>query len=179
MGIFQLIDYVGVDVFQSISETSAHYIKDEDLQDDLLKKMYDKKVLGGQRSDGSQKDGFLKYDRNRPVGVYDIDKEEYKLFDPKGWTGDIDKKLGEYPSGFSPWKNLLMDPKKGDKLSVFFKNLKTSNTLGAKLALAYLKNSKEIGEKLVKTGVAKTSEDVNNVLLNGFYHLYGPINDYI
>jgi 3-hydroxyacyl-CoA dehydrogenase len=179
MGIFQLIDYVGVDVFQSISETSAHYIEDEDLKNDFLKKMYDKKVLGGQRSDGSQKDGFLKYDRNRPVGVYDIDKGEYKLFDPKGWTGDIDKKLGEYPSGFSPWKSLLMDPKKGDKLSVFFKNLKTSNTLGAKLALAYLKNSKEIGEKLVKTGVAKTSEDVNNVLLNGFYHLYGPINDYI
>lgn len=179
MGIFQLIDYVGVDVFQSISETVDHYIEDEDLKNDFLKKMYDKKVLGGQRSDGFQKDGFLKYDKNRPVGVYDIDKGEYKLFDPKGWTGDIDKKLGEYPSGFSTWKNLLMDPKNGDKLSVFFKNLKTSNTLGAKLALAYLKNSKEIGEKLVKTGVAKTSEDVNNVLLNGFYHLYGPINDYI
>jgi len=179
MGIFQLIDYVGVDVFQSISETSAHYIKGEDLTDDLLKRMYDKKVLGGQRSDGSQKDGFLKYDKNRPVGVYNLDNGEYKLFDPKGWTGDIDKKLGDYPSGFSPWKNLLMDPKKGDKLSVFFRNLKASNTLGAELALAYLKNSKEIGQKLVKTGVAKTTEDVNNVLLNGFYHIYGPINDYI
>jgi 3-hydroxyacyl-CoA dehydrogenase len=179
MGIFQLIDYVGVDVFQSISETIDHYIEGEDLKDNLLKKMYDKKVLGGQRSDASQKDGFLKYDKNRPVGVYDIEKGEYKLFDPKGWTGEIDKKLGDYPSGFSPWKNLLIDPKKGDKLSVFFQNLKTSNTLGAKLALAYLKNSKEIGEKLVKTGVAKTGEDVNNVLLNGFYHLYGPINDYI
>jgi len=45
--------------------------------------------------------------------------------------------------------------------------------------LAYLKNSKEIGEKLVKSGVAKTADDVNNVLLNGFYHLYGPVNDYI
>ncbi len=179
MGIFQLIDYVGVDVFQSISETSAQYIEDEDLKDDLLKKMYDKKVLGGQRSDNTQKDGFLKYDKNRPVGVYDLDKGEYKLFNPQGWTGDIDKKLGEYPSGFSPWKNLLMDPKKGDKLSAFFQNLRASNTLGAKLALAYLKNSKEVGEKLVRTGVAKTAEDVNNVLLNGFYHIYGPINDYI
>ncbi|MDP2960327.1 MAG: 3-hydroxyacyl-CoA dehydrogenase family protein [candidate division Zixibacteria bacterium] len=179
MGIFQLIDYVGVDVFQSISETIDHYIEGEDLKDDLLKKMYDQKVLGGQRSDGTQKDGFLKYDKNRPVGVYDIDQGEYKLFNPQGWTGDIDKKLGEYPSGFSSWKNLLMDPKKGDKLSAFFQNLKASNTLGAKLALAYLKNSKEVGEKLVRSGVAKTAEDVNNVLLNGFYHIYGPINDYI
>jgi 3-hydroxyacyl-CoA dehydrogenase len=179
MGIFQLIDYVGVDVFQSISETIAGYIPGEDLKDDLLKKMYDKKVLGGQRSDGSQKDGFLKYDKNRPVGVYDIDKGEYKLFDPQGWSGELDKKLGEYPAGFYAWRNLVADPKKNDKLKTFFQNLKSSNTLGAKLASAYLKNSKEIGEKLVKTGVAKAAEDVNNVLLNGFYHLYGPINDYI
>jgi hypothetical protein len=179
MGIFQLIDYVGVDVFQSISETIDHYIQGEDLKDDLLKKMYDKKILGGQKSDGSQKDGFLKYDRNRPVGVYDIDKGEYKLFDPQGWSGELDKKLGEYPVGFYAWRNLVADPKKADKLKTFFQNLKSSNTLGAKLALAYLKNSKEIGEKLVKIGVAKTAEDVNNVLLNGFYHLYGPINDYI
>ncbi len=179
MGIFQLIDYVGVDVFQSISETVAAYIPGEDLKDDLLKKMYDKKVLGGQRSDGSQKDGFLKYDRNRPVGVYDIDKGEHKLFDPQGWSGELDKKLGEYPAGFFAWRNLVADPKKSDKLKMFFQNLKSSNTLGAKLALAYLKNSKEIGERLVKIGVAKTAEDVNNVLLNGFYHLYGPINDYI
>lgn len=179
MGIFQLIDYVGVDVFQSISETVGGYIPGEDLKDDLLKKMYDKKVLGGQRSDGSQKDGFLKYDRNRPVGVYDIDKGEYKLFDPQGWSGELDKKLGEYPAGFYAWRNLVADPKKSDKLKTFFQNLKSSNTLGAKLALAYLKNSKEIGERLVKIGVAKTAEDVNNVLLNGFYHLYGPINDYI
>ncbi|OGC82493.1 MAG: hypothetical protein A2W07_01775 [candidate division Zixibacteria bacterium RBG_16_43_9] len=179
MGIFQLIDYVGVDVFQSISETIDHYIQGEDLKDDLLKKMYDKKILGGQKSDGSQKDGFLKYDRNRPVGVYDIDKGEYKLFDPQGWSGELDKKLGEYPVGFYAWRNLVADPKKSDKLKTFFQNLKSSNTLGAKLALSYLQNSKEIGEKLVKSGVAKTAEDVNNVLLNGFYHLYGPINDYI
>ncbi len=116
---------------------------------------------------------------NRPVGVYDIDKGEYKLFDPQGWSGELDKKLGEYPAGFFAWRNLVADPKKSDKLKTFFQNLKSSNTLGAKLASAYLKNSKEIGEKLVKSGVAKTAEDVNNVLLNGFYHLYGPINDYI
>jgi len=72
-----------------------------------------------------------------------------------------------------------MDPKKDKKLSVYFKNLNASDTLGAKLAKAYLKKSKEIGKFLVDTGVAKSAEDVNNVLLNGFYHLYGPINDYV
>jgi len=46
MGIFQLIDYVGVDVFQCISETIDHYTEGEDLKDDLLKKMTDKKILG-------------------------------------------------------------------------------------------------------------------------------------
>jgi 3-hydroxyacyl-CoA dehydrogenase len=179
MGIFQLIDYVGVDVYQCISETVAGYIKGEELKDDLLVRMTQKKVLGGQYADGSQKDGFLKYERNRPVGVYDTDKGEYKMFDPNGWSGEIDKKLGAYPAGTIPWRNLLMDAKKGEKLSVYFKNLNASDTLGAKLAKAYLKNSKQIGEFLVKTGVAKSAQDVNDVLLNGFYHLYGPINDYV
>ena len=179
MGILQLIDYVGVDVFQCISETVAGFIQGENLRDDLLAKMTQKKVLGGQYADGSQKDGFLKYERNRPVGIYDVDKGEYKMFDPNGWSGEIDKKLGAYPAGTIPWRNLLMDPKKEDKLSVYFKNLNASDTLGAKLAKAYLKNSKQIGEFLVKTGVAKSAQDVNDVLLNGFYHLYGPINDYV
>ena len=179
MGIFQLIDYVGVDVFHCISRTVSGYIKGEKLTDDLLDKMMEKKVLGGQRADGSQKDGFLKYEKGRPAGVYDLDSGKYKMFDPEGWTGELDKKLGEYPQGFNPWRKLLMDPKKGDKLKGFFKNMTASDTMGAKLAKGYLKNSKEIGQKLVDTKVAKTAEDVNAVLLNGFYHLYGPINDYV
>ncbi len=179
MGIFQLIDYVGVDVYQCISETVSGYIKGEDLKDDLLAKMVEKKILGGQRADGSQKDGFLKYEKGRPAGVYDLDKGEYKMFDPKGWSGEIDKKLGAYPQGTTPWRGLLMDPKKADKLSAYFKNLNATETFGAKLAKAYLKKSKEIGKFLVESGVAKSADDVNGVLVNGFYHLYGPINDYI
>jgi 3-hydroxyacyl-CoA dehydrogenase len=179
MGILQLIDYVGVDVYQCISETVAGYIKGEDLKDDLLTQMVEKKVLGGQYPDGSQKDGFLKYDKGRPAGVYDIEKGEYKMFDPESWSGELDKKLGAYPEGTIPWRKLLMDPKREDKLSVYFKNLNASDTLGAKLAKAYLKRSKEIGEFLVKTKVAQSAKDVNDVLLNGFYHLYGPINDYV
>jgi hypothetical protein len=178
MGILQLIDYVGVDVYQCISQTVAGYIKGEDLQDDLLASMAEKKVLGGQRADGSQKDGFLKYEKNRPAGVYDLKKGEYKMFDPDGWSGELDKKLGAYPKGTIPWRSLLMDPKRGEKLGVYFKNLSASDTLGARLAKAYLRRSKEIGEFLVKTGVAESDKDVNDILLNGFYHLYGPINDY-
>jgi 3-hydroxyacyl-CoA dehydrogenase len=179
MGILQLIDYVGVDVYQCISQTVASYIKGEDLQDALLTQMVEKKVLGGQRADGSQKDGFLKYEKNRPAGVYDLERGEYKMFDPDGWSGELDKKLGAYPEGTIPWRKLLMDPKRGEKLSVYFRNLNASDTLGARLAKAYLKRSKEIGQSLVKTGVAESDKDVNDVLLNGFYHLYGPINDYV
>ena len=38
--------------------------------------------------------------------------------------------------------------------------------------------SKVIGESLVSDGVANNPDDVNGVLTNGFFHLYGPINDY-
>jgi hypothetical protein len=179
MGIFQLIDYVGVDVYHCIARTISQYIKGEELTDELLDKMVERKVFGGQLSDGSQKNGFLKYEKNRPAGVYDISTGQYKMFDPNGWSGELDKKLGAYPEGTNPWRKLLVDPKKDEKLSFYFKNLNSSSTWGAKLALSYLKRSKEIGKQLVSLGVAQKAEDVNAVLLNGFYHLYGPINDYI
>lgn len=179
MGIFQLIDYVGVDVFFFISKIMDKYIESEKLDHPFLDAMYEKKVLGGQRADGSQKDGFLKYEKNRPVGVYDFDAGEYVMFDEEGWTGEIDKKLGVYPKTWSPWKVLLRDGNKNKKMEEFFKQLHSTETKGARLALAYLKSSKEIGQHLVDTGIAQTPEDVNGVLMNGFFHLYGPINDYI
>ncbi len=179
MGIFQLIDYVGVDVFYFISKIMNKYIPGEKLDHELLDTLYEKKILGGQRADGSQKDGILKYDKNRPVGVYDLKAGKYQDFDEAGWTGGIDQKIGAYPEGWTPWKGLLRDANQQEKISQFFTFLKSMNTLGAELALKYLKRSKEIGQHLVDSGIAQKPEDVNGVLTNGFYHLYGPINDYI
>jgi hypothetical protein len=51
--------------------------------------------------------------------------------------------------------------------------------MGAELAKAYLKRSDEIGKFLVSSGVANNEEDVNTVMLTGFYHAYGPINNYL
>ena len=179
MGIFQLIDYVGVEVCQWIMSVMTQYIPGATLKSELLDRMVEKKVIGGQFADGSQKDGFLKYEKNRPAGVYDVDKGEYVMFDKKGWTKHVDEKLGPLPDGWTAWRSLLMDPGKDDKLSVIFKNLKGMDNLGAGLAKAYFKASKAIGEGLVADGVANSPDDVNGVLASGFYHLYGPINDYM
>jgi hypothetical protein len=40
-------------------------------------------------------------------------------------------------------------------------------------------NSLETARKLVTDGVAHNANDVNTVLLTGFFHAYGPINDYL
>ena len=178
MGIFQLIDYVGIDVFQCILRVMRTHLGDKTLKNRIIDKMAKLKVLGGQYADGSQKDGFLKYEKNRPVGIFDIRKQEYFLFTDE-WKKRIDKKLGPLPEGFAPWRALLMDSKKEEKISAHFDALKTMNTLGSELALKYLKKTKEIGQSLVDKGVAKSADDVNAVLTNGFFWLYGPINSYL
>ena len=179
MGIFQLIDYVGVEVCQLIMKVMTAHISGVTLKSDLIDRMVEKKVFGGQFADGSQKDGFLKYEKNRPVGVYDISKGDYVMFDSDGWTQQVDAKLGALPEGWLAWRKLLMDPKKDEKLAAIFGHLKTMDTLGAQLAKAYFKRSKEIGEGLFKDGAAHNTDDVNGVLTSGFYHLYGPVNDYM
>jgi 3-hydroxyacyl-CoA dehydrogenase len=178
MGIFQLIDYVGIDVFQCILKVMRTYLGDKTLKSKLVDKMVKQNALGGQYADGSQKDGFLKYERNRPVGIYNFRKQEYFIIEDK-WKKKTDAKIGPLPDGFTPWKSLLMNPKKEDALSKHFDNLKKMDTLGAGLAINFLKKTKEIGEKLVSDGVANSSDDVNAILTNGFYWLYGPINNYI
>ena len=77
MGIFQLVDYVGLDVCQSILRVMDERLPGRGLHSPLIDKMIGLGVLGGQFADGSQKDGFLKYEKGRTAGVYDPDKRSY------------------------------------------------------------------------------------------------------
>ncbi len=177
MGIFQLIDYVGIDVCQYIMSVMNPYLKDEDLHSSLLDKMIEIGVRGGQNFDGSQKDGFLKYEKGRPVAIYDINKKAYE--DISNIKAKCDAELGKLPDSVRPWKAVVGDKNKDEFLKAYYEDLKSLDTLGANLALKYAKRSKEIGKKLVSDNVANNENDVNTVLLTGFFHAYGPINDYI
>ena len=179
MGIFQLIDYVGLDVFQAILNIMNPHFPDENLHSDLIDELVKRGVKGGQYSDGSQKDGFLKYEGGKIVGVYDLNAGEYVGLESGDWKQQADAALGPLPEGHLPWKAMLKEENREEKLKTYFTNLRQMDTLGADLARRYLKRSKEIGLQLVEQGVANKAEDVNGVLMYGFYHLYGPINDYI
>ncbi|PCI29128.1 MAG: 3-hydroxybutyryl-CoA dehydrogenase [SAR324 cluster bacterium] len=177
MGIFQLIDYVGLDVFQMILNTMNTYIEDEELSSDMINMMIDQGVSGGQFHDGSQKDGFLKYENHKPVATYSLKEKKYIRFDEGDWTEKCDQELGNFSEKHFPWKALSRDAEKDVKLSTYFQSLFEMDSKGAKLAQAYLLNSKKISENLVKNSVAAHSEDVGKVLMNGFFHLYAPENE--
>jgi len=177
MGIFQLIDYVGVDVCKYIMSVMDPYLPEEDLHSDLLDQMLEAGVRGGQNSDGSQKDGFLKYEKNRPVAIYDINKKQYVAI--ADIQAKCDDKMGAVPASIKPWKSAVGAPNKEEIFKTYFTDLKASNTFGAELAKKYAARSKEIGLALVKDNVAYSEKDVNTVLLTGFFHAYGPINDYL
>ncbi|HSG67453.1 MAG TPA: 3-hydroxyacyl-CoA dehydrogenase family protein, partial [Bacteroidales bacterium] len=175
MGIFQLIDYVGIDVVRFIMGVMNPFLDNEDLHSPLLDKLFNEGVKGGQNSDGSQKDGFLKYEKGKPVAVIDPATKQYIGFE--SFSG-ADTRIGSTPDGTMVWKSVVKMKDKDDKLSGFYIAMKSMNTMGARLALEYGKRSNEIGKALVADGVANSDEDVNTVLLTGFFHAYGPINKY-
>jgi len=177
MGIFQLIDYVGVDVCQYIMSVMNPYLKDEDLHSDFLDKLIGQGVKGGQYSDGSQKDGILKYEKGKPVGVYNPDTGNYMSF--QELQAACDAKLGPFPTSLKPWKSVAFSGKADEIMKGIYDEMKGLDTLGARLAKAYARRSKEIGLQLVDAQVAFTEKDVNTVLLTGFFHAYGPINNYL
>jgi len=176
MGIFQLIDYVGLDVCQYIMSVMNPHVKDEELHSPLLDRFIQMGVKGGQYSDGSQKDGFLKYTKGRPTAIFHPEKKEYVAIET--FQAACDDKLGPLPQSAAPWKAVNFSPDKQTKLDAIFQELKNMNTFGAELAKRYGKRSKEISLKLVSDNVAQSEQDVNTVLLTGFYHSYGPINEY-
>ncbi|MGH1363614.1 MAG: 3-hydroxyacyl-CoA dehydrogenase family protein [Calditrichia bacterium] len=177
MGIFQLIDYVGLDIFQSILKIMDPAFGDELLHSTLIDNLVESGVRGGQYSDGSQKNGFFKYEAGKPVAVYSLDDNNYLALG-EHWQSAADNLLGSLPDGYEPWKTLVRDPDRNAKLTSHFRKLGALGSNGAELAKSYLLRSKAIGEKLVSDGVANNADDVNGVLMNGFFHLYGPINDY-
>ncbi len=176
MGIFQLIDYVGIDVVSFIMSVMNPHHEDEEISHHLLDKMLEQGVKGGQFSSGAQKDGFLKYKGGRPVAIWDIHKQEYVDID--NFKEECDQMLGPLPDSAVAWKNILRDKKKEDLLAAFFTDLKNSDELGAKLAVKYGRRSKQIGEELVNRKVAHHADDVNTVMLTGFFHAYGPVNNF-
>ena len=176
MGIFQLIDYVGIDVVQFIMKVMNSFVTDEELQSSLLDKMIELSVKGGQKSDGSQKDGFMKYEKGQPVAIFDPDEKEYIPISE--FKDKCDKKLGPIPDSKISWKSIIRRPDKEVLLEDFFKTMKTMQTFGAELAVKYGKRSNEIGKKLVADNVANNENDVNTVMLTGFFHAYGPVNTF-
>jgi 3-hydroxyacyl-CoA dehydrogenase len=177
MGIFQLIDYVGVDVCQKILLVMHSRLNEKDLHSSYIDKLMSLGVKGGQNSDGSQKDGILHYEKGKPVGIYDIDAKDYVHIET--FRSSIDAKLGALPTSHKPWKDVIGNKQKDDYLKGYFSELKGMNTLGAKLAKEYHLNSKGIGLKLIHDKIADNDENVNTVLLTGFFHAYGPINSFM
>jgi 3-hydroxyacyl-CoA dehydrogenase len=176
MGIFQLIDYVGIDVVGFIMNVMNPFLDDEELHSPLLNKLMEAGIKGGQNSDGSQKAGFLKYEKGAPVAVYDPDKNEYQLISE--FKEKCDEKLGPLPDSSVSWKSIIRRRDKEELLGKFFTSMKSLKSLGARLAVKYGKRSNEIGKVLVSTKVAHSENDVNTVMLTGFFHAYGPVNSF-
>lgn len=170
MGIFQLIDYVGIDICNHVGQIMNRFLPGELFQCNLIDKIISDDRLGGQNPDGSQKDGFFAYKGSKPTAIYSLEEHAYVPLDGT----HCDKLLGPYPCDHASWKHLLNDPERDHKLSRYFQNMDQLTTLGAAMAQGFLQNSRQIAQLLVSKGVAQSLEDVDTVLKMGFFHLYGP-----
>ncbi len=166
MGIFQVMDYVGLDIFASILQVMARRLPGENFQAGLLDGLVARGALGGQRPEGSQKDGFFQYEGRRPAAAFAPERGEYLPLQGLGRLADF------------TWKEALRDPERRRRLADHFARLRRADTLGSRLALDWLRASRRIGERLVAEGVAASPGEVDTVLVKGFNHLYGPFAGY-
>lgn len=173
MGIFQLVDYVGIDVCKQISDVMYNYLKEPALKIGLLDQMIGLKILGGQNPDGTQKNGFFSYSKHTLTGIYSIKKGKYIPFADIIWIINADRDLGEMPKGHLSWKAMQKEEHKDQLIKTYLDHLYAQQNLGAKLAQDFLNHSNTIANQLVQDGITSSYDDVNTVLTQGFYHAYG------
>lgn len=185
MGVFQLLDYVGLDVFQMILTVMREHLDGAAADgtvfaDRTLDALLDAGVRGGQLGSGEQKDGLFQYQGNKMTAVLDPAAamsgkgDRYvSLADPERFRKTLEG-LGAPPEGFVSWSAMSKDPGKEEKLSAYMARLAKAETPGARVGREFLDHSRAAGKTLVRTGVAASDEDVTKVLMNGFFHLYGP-----
>ncbi len=176
MGIFQLSDYVGIDVCLFIMDVMDKRLI-EALRCPLFEQFIEQGIKGGQFADGSQKDGIFRYEKGRITGVFDLDSKRYVDIEPL--AEKMDAFLGTIPISWQPWKNAIKNRSRESMLQQYFNELKQMTTPGAELTKAYARNANEIGQQLVADGVAHKPDDVNTVMMTGFFHAFGPVNDYL
>ena len=152
------------------------YLPNENLHNPLLDRFLEQGIRGGQYSDGSQKDGILKYEKGRPVAIYDPNAKAYIAI--SDFQAGVEQKLGKMPVA-PAWKAVVGNKAKDEILLGYFGQVKAETSLGAELTKTYANRSCAIGLQLVSSGVAHNDNDVNTVLLTGFFHAYGPINKYL
>jgi 3-hydroxyacyl-CoA dehydrogenase len=177
MGIFQLIDYVGIDVIIKISRIMRSFIPSLVFSEKILQKLAAASCVGGYDSSaGIQKDGFFRYSVEGIQEVYSFSDRLYLPLEGSSWKKDCDLELGPFPLVRGSWKELRRDPDRQKKLDKFFSYLEENKELGFSLAREFLWNLQTISEGLVSDGVAENLHDVDTVLKKGFYHLYGTLD---
>lgn len=172
MGIFQLIDYVGLDVVVKIGMIMNHYLQLPLNYAALFSPLLDAGKIGGQHPDGSQKDGFFSYVGSKIMDIYVESEKHYRPIETSDWKKACDEWLGKYPEGFS-WKTLSKMTDNQEMIRSYFTQLRAMETPGTHLAIDFLHNLQKIAQQLVNDDVAASLEDVDAVLKEGFYHLYG------
>lgn len=161
MGIFQLLDYVGIPVAEHILHIISKYVPDPSIQASLIQELIQAGLKGGQTLEGYPKDGIYQYEHGKIQGVYSFERKGYVPLADLAFLGAVPRQL--------TWKKLQKE-----ELPKYFEELFASKDQGAQLAVRFLKKSFEIESLLVETGVAASLKDVSTVLKNGFHHAYSP-----
>lgn len=177
MGIFQLADYVGIDVVRFILKVMDERNSTESLYSQLIDDLFNQGVKGGQHADGTQRNGFFQYKKNLITGVYSLQARRYILLEEVNQR--CEAWIGAYPVGLIAWKDLRQEKDADGLVEGIFESMRMRRTPAVDLALNFAMRSREIGLQLVEQGVAYTPHDVNVVLRNGFYHAWGVVNDFV
>ncbi len=174
MGMFQLIDYVGLDVFQCITAVMKEQLGDDSLHSPLLHQFLTCKRRGGQDVRGGQRNGIFSYQERRITAIYDPIAQREQALDAE-FVESTWRSLGLERAPTRQWRDLKGSADLKQALEQYFSELAASASDFAHKTRQQLAVSRTIAEQLLKDGVASSPDDIDTVMTRGFQHLFGPM----
>jgi 3-hydroxyacyl-CoA dehydrogenase len=179
-GIFQQIDYIGIERCHQTASAMSSLLNDSDLHMPLLSMMKTSHQLGGQDDQSHPLPGFFQYNNGTPSAIYDIKSGKYVPWNDSSL--DSARKELSIPSlHLTSWKELSLMPtqERVDILHMHFQQLTKQICMGHEMALYYLNNCRLIVNALLATEAASSPEDIHTILTENFGHLYSPLETWL
>lgn len=175
--IFRLIDYVWIDICDSILKNISKYTGKLKYNSNYFKILIDNWIIWWISYNWYQKNWIFWYENNKIVSVYNLSKNKYINITP--YKDELVDIIWPIHKKLKPWRTVKSINNKKLFIEQYFSEINNTNSKWVNIIKKYNSLLNKIPNELIDIGLTDNTDDINKLLYYGFWHLYPLDNNYL